>query len=155
MAFVTLQSGTAIQRHARRMPARRAAATQSRANCIGDPFAGATTDPSQLAGATAPGFFLNPAAFSLCRNRHLWQLALRGRFHGPGLENLDLSIFKNFADHRALQSGIPQRVLQHVQPRNFNNPSANAAPRPCRSFGKLLSTIGDPREIQFALKFYF
>ena len=47
---------------------------QSRANCIANPFVGATTDPSQIAGAAAPGFFLNPAAFAVTDAGHLRQL---------------------------------------------------------------------------------
>ena len=43
-------------------------------------------------------------------------------------------------------------TFNHV---NFGNPSANVAPASLPTFGKLLSTIGDPREIQFALKVYF
>ena len=43
-------------------------------------------------------------------------------------------------------------ILNHV---NFGNPSANVAPASIATFGKLLTTIGDPRDIQFALKLYF
>jgi carboxypeptidase family protein len=126
----------------------------SRANCIGNPFAGATTDPSQLAGATAPGFFLNPAAFSVPVNGTFGSCAPRN-FHGPGIENVDLSIFKAFSitEHKKVEFRSEFfNTFNHV---NFGNPSANVAPASIASFGKLLTTVGDPREIQFALKVYF
>jgi hypothetical protein len=126
----------------------------SRANCIGDPFAGATTDPTQLAGATAPGFFLNPAAFSLPTTGTFGTCAPRA-FHGPGIENLDMSIFKTFAVTERYRVEFRSEFFNTFNHVNFGNPSANAAPASLPTFGKLLTTIGDPREIQFALKVYF
>jgi hypothetical protein len=126
----------------------------SRANCIGDPFVGATTDPAQLAGATAPGFFLNPAAFSLATTGTFGTCAPR-KFHGPGIENLDMSIFKSFAVTERYKVEFRSEFFNTYNHVNFGNPSANAAPASLPTFGKLLSTIGDPREIQFALKVYF
>jgi hypothetical protein len=126
----------------------------SRANCIGDPFAGATTDPAHLAGATAPGFFLNPAAFSLATTGTFGTCAPR-KFHGPGIENLDMSIFKSFAVTERYKVEFRSEFFNTFNHVNFGNPSANAAPASLPTFGKLLTTIGDPREIQFALKVYF
>jgi hypothetical protein len=126
----------------------------SRANCIGDPFAGATTDPTQLAGATAPGFFLNSAAFSLPTTGAFGTCAPR-TFHGPGIENLDMSIFKMFAVTERYKVEFRSEFFNTFNHVNFGNPSANAAPASLPTFGKLLTTIGDPREIQFALKVYF
>jgi Carboxypeptidase regulatory-like domain/TonB dependent receptor len=126
----------------------------SRANCIGDPFAGATTDPTQLAGATAPGFFLNPAAFSLATTGTFGTCAPR-KFHGPGIENLDMSIFKSFEVTERYKVEFRSEFFNTFNHVNFGNPSANAAPASLPTFGKLLTTIGDPREIQFALKVYF
>jgi hypothetical protein len=126
----------------------------SRANCIGDPFVGATTDPTQLAGATAPGFFLNPAAFSLATTGTLGTCAPR-KFHGPGIENLDMSIFKSFSVTERYKVELRSEFFNTFNHVNFGNPSANAAPAALPTFGKLLTTIGDPGEIQFALKVYF
>ena len=126
----------------------------SRANCIGDPFAGTTTDPSRLAGATAPGFFINPAAFSLAANGTFGTCAPR-MFHGPGIENLDASIFKEFLFGERYKVEFRSEFFNALNHVNFGNPSANVAPASIGSFGKLLTTVGDPREIQFALKVYF
>jgi hypothetical protein len=126
----------------------------SRANCIGNPFAGATQDPSQLAGATAPGFFINPAAFSVPSTGTFGTCAPRG-FHGPGIENLDFSIFKAFAVTERYKVEFRSEFFNTLNHVNFGNPSANVAPASIPTFGKFLTTIGDPREIQFALKMYF
>jgi hypothetical protein len=126
----------------------------SRANCIGDAFQGATNDPAQLAGATAPGFFINPAAFSLPTAGTFGTCAPR-KFHGPGIENLDFSLFKGFAITERYKVEFRSESFNTMNHVNFGNPSANAAPASLPTFGKLLTTIGDPREIQFALKVYF
>jgi hypothetical protein len=126
----------------------------NRANCIGDPFSGATQDPSQLAGSNAPGFFINPAAFSVTAPGKFGTCAPR-RFHGPGLENLDFSLFKTFLVTERYKIEFRSEFFNSFNHPNFANPSANAAPASAGTFGRILSTIGDPRDIQLALKVYF
>ena len=132
------------------------------ANCIGDPFAGATTDPNLY---TTTGFFINPAAFSqpgpgqfgTCRPR---------KFHGPGIRMLDYSIFKDFhfSEHTYLQ--FRTEFFNAFNHPNFGNPSNFYSVGNLGGFGKVTNTLapilgtdsggpGDPREIQFALKLYF
>ena len=128
---------------------------QSRANCIGDPYAGASTDPSRIFGGAAPGFFLNPAAFSIPTNGTFGNCAPRA-FHGPGLENVDLSLFKQFVITEAWKVEFRAEFFNSFNHANFNNPSGSfTAASATTSFGKITSTVGDPREIQFALKLYF
>ena len=150
---VTLQSGVPFS-----VSAPDASATggshANRANCIGNPFVGATTDPTLLAGATAPGFFINPAAFSVASTGTFGTCAPR-LFHGPGIENVDLSVFKIFAITERYKVEFRSEFFNSFNHVNFGNPSANAAPASVATFGKLLTTIGDPRDIQFALKVYF
>ena len=62
------------------------------ANCVGDPFAGATDSPDKY---TTTGFFINPAAFAIPSNGTFGTCAPR-KFHGPGIETTDLSLFKQF-----------------------------------------------------------
>jgi hypothetical protein len=126
----------------------------NRANCIGDPFTGATQDPNQTVGASAPGFFLNPAAFSTVALGQFGTCAPRA-FHGPGVMNLDFSIFKSFVIRESMKVEFRSEFFNAFNHANFANPNANAAPASIASFGKITSTIGDPRDIQFALKFYF
>ncbi|NDJ14019.1 MAG: TonB-dependent receptor [Acidobacteriia bacterium] len=126
----------------------------NRANCIGDPFSGATQDPSRLAGATAPGFFINPAAFSTVGLGRFGTCAPR-MFHGPGTKNLDISLFKTFVVTETVKVEFRSEFFNSFNHANFANPSANAAPASIASFGKITGTIGDPRDIQLALKLYF
>jgi hypothetical protein len=121
-------------------------------DCTGNPFAGASKDPKQYAGGNAPGFFINPAGFSQpaagdfgsCRPR---------MFHGPGAEDVDLSLFKGFSiggDRRIELRGEFFNAFNHP---NFANPNADYS-NPL-GFGKVTSTTGNPRQIQLAAKFYF
>jgi hypothetical protein len=127
---------------------------QSRANCISDPYVGATTDRSNFAGATAPGFFLNPTAFAIPATGTFGNCAPRA-FHGPGLEDADLSVFKEFLFSEARRLEFRTEFFNSFNRANFGNPGANIAPSSIGAFGKVTSTVTDPREIQFALKLYF
>ncbi len=127
---------------------------QSRANCIGNPYADASTSASQIAGGTAPGFFLNPAAFAIPVLGTFGNCAPRA-FHGPGLEDADLSIFKDFAFTERFRLQLRTEFFNALNHPNFGNPSASVATSAIGSFGKVTSTVTDPREIQFALKLYF
>lgn len=127
---------------------------QSRANCISDPYAGATSDRSKYVGSTATGFFLNPAAFASPASGYFGNCAPRA-FHGPGIENVDLSMFKKFAISEQWMLEFRSEFFNAFNHANFQNPSASIASSSLGSFGKTFSTIADPREIQFALKLYF
>ncbi len=151
--IVTLQTGTPFSVSAPDQ-SRTGGNHQSRANCIGDPYQGATTDHSRYAGSAASGFFLNPAAFAVPAVGQFGNCAPRA-FHGPGLRNVDLSLFKYFPIAERFRVEFRAEAFNAFNYANFNNPSANIAPSSIGSFGRVTSTITDPRDIQFALKFYF
>jgi hypothetical protein len=130
------------------------------ANCIGDPFAGATTDPSSY---TTTGFLINPNAFSQPGSGQFGTCRPR-MFHGPGIEMVDLSLFKDFKFTERWYLQFRAEFFNAFNHPNFANPSANISSP--GSVGKVSSTLapilgtdsggpGDPREIQFALKLYF
>jgi hypothetical protein len=127
---------------------------QSRANCVSDPYVGTTTDPSQFVGGGATGFFLNPAAFAVPATGHFGNCAPRA-FHGPGIQNVDFSAFKNFSIAESWRVELRGEFFNALNHANFNNPSASVAPSSIGSFGRSFSTVTDPREIQLALKLYF
>lgn len=127
---------------------------QSRASCTGNPFAGATSDRSQFVGSGAPGFFLNPAAFAMPATGFFGNCAPRA-FHGPGMRNVDLSLFKGFRVTESWRVEFRTEFFNAFNHANFNNPSASIAGASLGSFGRSFSTVTDPREIQFALKLYF
>jgi hypothetical protein len=132
------------------------------ANCIGDPYAGATRNPKLY---TTTGFYINPAAFSQPDPGQFGTCAPY-QFYGPGIQTWDLSLFKQFrfTDRYSLQ--FRTEFFNAFNHPNFANPSADISPGTKGSFGKVSNTLapilgtdsggpGDPREIQFALKLYF
>jgi hypothetical protein len=132
----------------------------SYANCTGDPFSGASNSPDQY---TNGGFFINPAAFAIPTSGSFGSCAPRA-FHGPGIQDTDLSLFKQFKMTERVQMQFRAEFFNAFNHPNFQNPNANIAfPG---SFGKVTNTLspilgtgsggpGDPREIQLALKLYF
>ncbi len=152
-SIVTLQTGTPFT-----VTAADNSATggnhANRANCISDPYAGATTDRSQYAGNTAKGFFLNPAAFATPSLGTFGNCSPRG-FHGPGVQNVDLSLFKSFVMKERFRLEFRSEFFNAFNHANFNNPASSVTPAGLGSFGKSTGTVTDPREIQFALKLYF
>jgi hypothetical protein len=123
------------------------------ANCIGDPWTGASKNPSAYVGTHATGFFINPAAFSAptlgtygsCRPR---------AWHGPGLEDEDLSLFKQFPVTEGTKIETRFEFFDAFNHASFNNPGANISTSGA-NFGKVTSTTAGPRVIQIAIKYYF
>jgi hypothetical protein len=125
----------------------------SRANCVSDPYAGASTVPSQIVGAAA-GFYLNPAAFAIPAAGTFGNCAPRA-FHGPGLENADLSLFKQFFLAERWKLELRSEFFNSFNHPNFTNPNSSITASSLGSFGRVFNTVTDPREIQFAMKLYF
>lgn len=130
------------------------------ANCIGDPYTGATTNHNLY---TTTGFMINPAAFSQPGPGQFGTCAPY-QFHGPGIQMWDLSLFKQFKFTERYQLQFRTEFFNSFNHPNFANPSADISS--LGSFGKVSNTLapilgtdsggpGDPREIQFALKLYF
>ena len=125
---------------------------QSYPDCTGDAFASASKSPKNFVGSTSPGFFINPAAFTSpaagsfgsCRPR---------LFHGPGGEDVDLSVFKSFPIHDNWRFEFRTEFFNAFNHPNFANPSASTSSP--GSFGKSTATTNDPRQIQFAGKIFF
>lgn len=126
----------------------------SRANCVSDPYAGSTTDRKNYVGSGSSGFFINPAAFAIPATGTFGNCAPRA-FHGPGLENVDFSVFKSFAIAEKLKLEFRSEFFNALNHANFTNPNSSISPSSIGSFGKTFNTVTDPREIQFALKLYF
>src|SRR5277367_725582 len=130
------------------------------ANCIGNPYVGATTNPKLY---TTTGFIINPAAFSQPGPGQFGTCAPY-QFYGPGIQTWDLSVFKQFKFTERWQLQFRAEFFNAFNHPNFANPNANIASP--ASFGKVNNTLapilgtdsggpGDPREIQFGLKLYF
>ncbi len=74
-------------------------------------------------------------------------------YHGPGRENVDLSVFKQFRLGEVRQIELRFEAFNAFNHANFGAPAAsvtNAA-----TFGQITSVVNDPRQLQMAGKFYF
>ena len=130
------------------------------ASCSGDPFSGATDSASSY---TTTGRFIVPGGFSVPGPGTFGTCAPLA-FHGPGIEDVDLSLFKEFHITERYRLEFRSEFFNAFNHPNFANPNANIS-NP-GSFGRVTSTLapilgagtggpGDPREVQFALKLYF
>ncbi|MBI4477270.1 MAG: TonB-dependent receptor [Acidobacteria bacterium] len=72
---------------------------------------------------------------------------------GPGSKSMNMSLFRSirFADERRLELRLEMFNLFNWV--NWGFPAANASN--LATFGRITSTLGDPREVQMAVKFYF
>ena len=73
-------------------------------------------------------------------------------FSGPGLANVDMSLFKNFPLSNGSRLQFRAEVFNLFNTTQFANPSTNVG---ALDFGQILSTINPPRQLQFALKLEF
>jgi len=80
-----------------------------------------------------------------------------GIYHGPGFTNVDLSFFKIVPVRESMRFEFRAEMFNAFNHANFSNPNSFYSPSSLGpgGFGAIASTIGDPREMQFALKFYF
>ncbi len=116
----------------------------SRANCVGD--------------AVPSGFkqgldsWMDPAAFTATTTRTYGNCA-NNTVRGPGSKSMNLSLF------RSINLGTNKRAEIRVETFNLFNWVNYGFPERSISnlgtFGRITSSIGDQREIQLALKFYF
>jgi hypothetical protein len=124
-------------------------------SCFTPPVAPAqfASQCANFSGAASPP----PAGMVYCAN--LFGTAGRNSVYGPGLVNVDFSVFKNNYIPRISESFNAQfraeffNILNHT---NFQSPittnslfSASGAPT---GTGTLTTVVTDPREIQFSLK---
>ena len=107
--------------------------------------------------------WLNPAAFAAPALGTVGDVR-RNSFRGPGINNWDMSLFKNinFTEHSYLQLRLETyNTFNHTQPNSVNINFAATSP----GASTLLPTNGinpgvingfrDPRELQLGAKFYF
>jgi hypothetical protein len=121
-------------------------------DCMGNPFAGTSTNPKQYAGSNAPGTYLNVNAFAAPAAGDFGDCRPRS-FHGPGLSEADLSLFKSFPLGEMRRFEFRTEFFNALNHPSFQNPAASiSAPG---AFGKSTGTTTNPREIQFAGKIFF
>jgi Carboxypeptidase regulatory-like domain/TonB dependent receptor len=122
------------------------------------------TAPSSMAAACAPNSFPGasqgpPAGTVYCAN--LLGNAARNSLVGPGLVNLDFSLFKNNPIKRISEQFNAQfrvEMFNSLNHPNYNPPASNnmifdGTGAPVGGVGVITSTATTSRQIQFALKF--
>lgn len=151
-AIVTLQTGEPFNVTATNV-SDTGGNSASYANCIGDPWTSASKNPHNYVGVNATGFFINPAAFSAPTLGNFGSCRPR-MFHGPGLEDEDLSLFKQFPVAEADKIELRFEFFDAFNHASFGNPGTNISTSGA-NFGKVTSTTAGPRTVQIAIKFYF
>ena len=116
----------------------------ARANCIGDPV------PSGFEQTL--DHWMDPNAFAPTTARTYGNCA-NNTVRGPGSKSMNLSVFRsfNFGDNRRAEVRVETFNLFNWV--NYGFPAANISN--LGTFGRITSSIGDQREVQLALKFYF
>ncbi len=114
-----------------------------------DVFGAAPTYNDRANGSKIAQFF-NTAAFAL---PPLGTFGTSGRniLTGPGLENFDSGLFKDFRVSESRRFQIRWEVFNSLNRPPFANPTASLS---SSNFGRIL-TAGNPRIMQLAAKFYF
>ncbi len=114
-----------------------------RPNVVGTPSEDCGT--SHLTGCIASSPFANPAAYTFGD-------ASRNILNGPGYENFDGSIFKEFPIHERAHFQFRAEFFNAFNTPSFAEPNAVYG---TSAFGTLTSTSNNNREIQFAGKINF
>jgi hypothetical protein len=124
-----------------------------RADQTGDPFQG-ITQPMRGVQWFNPNAFTNPTPGTYGTTK-------RNSFYGPSFTSVDFSIFKNFAIKENYSLQFRAEIFNVFNRMNLANPSTTIG----NNFGTILSTrrggdapgigLGEPRNVQFALKFLF
>jgi hypothetical protein len=113
-------------------------------------------------GLSTPGYWFNPNDFATAATPNGAPVPPLGSFNngtqrticcGPGLIDWDFSIHKKIALSETRYFQFRAEIFNVFNHTNFSNPDGGFSDGPT-SFGKI-ATAGDPRLLQFALKFFF
>jgi hypothetical protein len=157
-------------------------------SAAGSAFLGLGFTPGTLGGQLAPGMsiadgathgsissridgYLNPAAFTTAPLLYPAQCAAdanfcttdfgnlaRNTFRGPGQQNWDFSLIKNFRLNERTQLRFTADFFNIWNHPNFGNPAVTDVETiglTNSPFGRITSTVGTPRLIQFSLRLAF
>ncbi|MGQ0734800.1 MAG: carboxypeptidase regulatory-like domain-containing protein [Acidobacteriota bacterium] len=140
--ILTLNSGRPFTAGANNQSAT-GAGSNFRANCIGDPLPSGFTQTRDRWFDTSA--FAQPAAFTFGNCGY-------NTLRGPSFKTMNLSVFRNFpfGDRRV---EFRLEVFNLFNWTNFAFPGSSVAN--LNAFGRITSSLRDPREMQMAVKFYF
>jgi hypothetical protein len=121
---------------------------------IGNDRAKLTGQPVEPPAGSAQTVWFNPAAFVVNDIGTFGNVA-RGAYYGPSLHSWDMGLFKNFRISTDMNVQFRAEFFNVFNQVNFDIPNRN---RSGGNFGVITRTdpsFGDPRIIQFGLKFVF
>jgi len=113
-------------------------------------------------GLTTPGYWFNPNDFATAATPNGAPVPPLGSFNngtqrticcGPGLIDWDFSVHKKIPLSENTYFQFRAEIFNVFNRTNYSNPDGGFSDGPT-SFGKI-ATAGDPRLLQFALKFFF
>jgi hypothetical protein len=131
------------------------------ADCISNPYAGATKNAMKYTPGGG-GFYINPNAYGdPTSDSALGSQYYYGHFgtcrpysvHAPGYRNTDFNIFRNIQIHGSMRAEFRAEAFNLFNNVNFAAPYAYIGVP--SSFGQVTSTVGNPRNLQFAFKLFF
>jgi hypothetical protein len=104
-------------------------------------------------GLNTPGYYFNPNDFADPPLGQFNNGTQRTICCGPGLDDWDFSVHKKIAFSETKYFQFRAEIFNLFNHANFSNPDGGFSDGPT-SFGKI-TTAGDPRLLQFALKYFF
>lgn len=116
----------------------------ARANCVGDAV------PDNF-NQTVDSW-MDPAAFAATTTRTYGNCA-NNTVRGPASKSMNLSIFRSIALGGEKRAELRVETFNLFNWVNYGFPAANISN--LGTFGRITSSIGDQREVQLAVKFYF
>lgn len=116
----------------------------TRATCVGDPT------PSGFEPTLDKWF--DTSAFSPNATRTYGNCGAN-TLRGPGSKSMNMSLFRNIRLGGDRRLELRAEVFNLFNWVNYGFPAANVSNQ--GTFGRITSTLGDPREMQLAVKFYF
>ena len=121
---------------------------------VGDPLANSN---QKFSGGVVSGvakdqnFWFNPAAFANPANGHFGN-APRDLIYGPGSQQWDIALFKNFAVHGASKVQFRAEFFNFPNHPNLSGPNTDITNV---NFGRSTGKSDDRRDVQLALRFLF
>lgn len=115
---------------------------------------GGSQRPNQVGNPSGPHSvtqYFNTAAFAVAP-KYTYGDVHRNSLRGPGYTDADVSLFRNFNVMERLQVQFRSEFFNVFNHPNFANPDAGLEDS---DYGQITSIVGNPREIQFALKANF
>lgn len=120
------------------------AGSNFRANCVGDPLPSGFDQTLDRWFDTSA--FAQPAAFTFGNCGY-------NTLRGPEYKSMNMSVFRSFPFGTAQRLEFRLEVFNLFNWTNFSFPGSSVANQ--NSFGRITSSLRDPREMQMAVKFYF